>query len=73
MTERSENKPPFIETIIIPVPYSTWCMSQGCRVIIPKGEQALQSPSTPGFFYHLDSFKSFLKLSYQIEKRLKNT
>jgi hypothetical protein len=48
-----------IETLYIPVPNDTWCVA--CLGIIPKGKEAIQSPSTPGRFYHFDCFRNLVR------------
>ena len=44
-----------IETVIIPVPTDTNCVY--CHDDIPMGKEALESPSTPNRFYHIDCFR----------------
>lgn len=48
-----------IETLIIPVSSNMECVA--CLDIIPKGEEAFQSPSTQGRFYHQDCFRALIR------------
>ena len=50
-----------LETMFIPVPESTHCVLPSCQKIIPKGQEAIQSPSTPTSYYHLDCFKILIR------------
>lgn len=50
-----------IETLYIPVPNDTRCVWTECQQMIPEGEEAIQSPSTPGWFYHLDCFRDLVR------------
>jgi hypothetical protein len=56
---KREEKTQILETLYIPVPNDTKCVA--CPDIIPKGEEALQSPSTPGTFYHFDCFRKLVR------------
>ena len=49
----------FIETVIIPMPADANCVY--CQDDILKGQEALQSPSTPGHFYHLNCFRDMVR------------
>lgn len=62
MPERAEDQPRFIETIVVSLPWDTQCVKEGCsNKLIKAGEEALQSPSTPGFFYHLACFRELIR------------
>ena len=48
-----------LETLYIPVPYDTRCVT--CNDTLSKGVEAIQSPSVPNRFYHLSCFRELVR------------
>jgi hypothetical protein len=57
------DKPVIIETFILRLDIDVECIFPDCLLgsVIMAGEDALQSPSTPGYYYHIDCFKIMIR------------
>lgn len=61
-TATRASPPKVLGTFLAPAPYDTTCVGVDCtNKTIRGGEEVLESPTTPGFFYHLECFRRLIR------------